>query len=112
MSYVDICPHCKSSQRGAPIPAEHFVHLPDCPLPEGDKFFPGRCFCLPYGDKPEGERFFYRTIMMEVVDVYDGGLFYECPDCGGRWHRWPEGSRLRVLAEQFVRKTDMVGDNT
>lgn len=109
MNDVDICPHCKSSQRGAPIPAEHFIHKPECPLPEGDESaFLERCFCLPYGDKPEEKRFFTRTILVQIPGVYDGGLFYQCPDCGGCWHRWPKGSELRAKAERFLRKTDTV----
>ena len=40
--------------------------------------------------------------MVEVPRVYDGGLYYQCPDCGGRWHRWPEDHRLRAVAAPYV----------
>lgn len=43
-----------------------------------------------------------RTFMIEIGGLYDGGLFYECPDCQGRWHRWPPGHRLRERAEPYV----------
>jgi len=43
-----------------------------------------------------------RAIMVEVPRVYDGGLYYQCPDCGGRWHRWPEDHRLRAVAAPYV----------
>lgn len=43
-----------------------------------------------------------RTFMIEIRGLYDGGLFYECPDCQGRWHRWPEGHMLRRKADPYV----------
>lgn len=46
-----------------------------------------------------------RTLMVEVNGVYDGGLFYQCPDCYGRWHRWPPGHYLRKRAHRFVVQT-------
>lgn len=53
----------------------------------------------PYDGPPQ----FYRlAILVEVPGVYDGGLFFKCPSCGARWHRWPEGHYLRVRAEKFV----------
>ena len=43
-----------------------------------------------------------RGISVEVQGVYDGGLFYQCPDCRGTWHRWPEGDRLRAKAQHIM----------
>lgn len=43
-----------------------------------------------------------RTIGVEIRGVYDGVLFWQCPDCGTRWHRWPIGSRLRERANRYV----------
>lgn len=43
-----------------------------------------------------------RTFMVQIRGLYDGGLFFECPDCGDRWHRWPEGHWLRRKAEPYV----------
>ena len=34
--------------------------------------------------------------------VYDGALFWQRPDCAGRWHRFPEGHSLRERAEGYV----------
>lgn len=47
-------------------------------------------------------RIYSRAIMVEIPDVYDGGLFWQCPDCGGRWHRWPEGTWQRRKAQEYV----------
>jgi uncharacterized protein with PIN domain len=44
----------------------------------------------------------YRTILVEIRGVYDGGLFWMCPDCEGRWHRWPVGHYLRARAERYI----------
>jgi Zn-finger nucleic acid-binding protein len=44
------------------------------------------------------------AIGIEIRGVYDGTLFYQCPSCGGRWHRFPEGDRLRARAEPFVNR--------
>jgi hypothetical protein len=40
--------------------------------------------------------------MVEIRGVYDGGLFYQCPDCGGRWHRWEPGSYQYAQAVPYV----------
>lgn len=50
---------------------------------------------------PDGRRG-SRRIGVEVPTVYDGVLYWKCPDCGGRWHRWPEGSPYRQRAERYV----------
>ena len=38
------------------------------------------------------------------MGAYDGTLYYLCPDCGGRWHRFPEGHPLRGLAEFHIKE--------
>lgn len=73
------CPHCNADLRGVEIPEEH------------------RQF---YGS----ETHFRRDILVQIQGIYDGGLYYQCPDCGGQWHRFPEGHRLRAIAEKFIRK--------
>lgn len=86
MSNLANCPWCDSDQRDKPIPEEY--------LKKGY-----------YGEWSEGDppRYYWRTIMMEHPEVYDGGLYYQCPDCGERWHRWSERSPdLRARAERFV----------
>lgn len=63
---------------------------------------PGEVDRCPHCDSSQvldGER---RTFMVQIRGLYDGGLFYECPDCGGRWHRWPEGHWLRQRALPYV----------
>jgi len=81
----DRCPHCNSDLRAGEIPVAY--------LREGM-----------YGEWKEGDppRYFSRKIMVEIRGVYDGGLFFRCPDCGGTWHRWPEGSSLRKDAERYM----------
>lgn len=45
-----------------------------------------------------------RTIGVEIWGVYDGVLFWRCPDCGGSWHRWSpdDWPRLYKAAEKYV----------
>jgi hypothetical protein len=74
------CPHCKADLRGERIPQEYI-----------DKGYYN-------ADDP----YYYRTIGVEVRGVYDGVLLWQCPDCGGRWHRWPEGHYLRDRAEKAM----------
>lgn len=111
---MDTCPHCGSNMQGPPIPEKHLHHNvpgdpfynpkePTCEESKARwaKIRPGeeRCFCLPYGGD---NTHFSRLIGVEISGVYDGVLFWQCPDCGGRWHRWPEGSTLRARAELHV----------
>lgn len=50
----------------------------------------------------KNSRMYERTIGVEVRGVYDGVLFWQCPDCAGRWHRWPEQHPYRELAERYI----------
>lgn len=45
-----------------------------------------------------------RTTGVEIWGVYDGVLFWRCPDCGGSWHRWTPNDRLRLYeaAEKYI----------
>lgn len=76
MRQLDACPHCGASLNGAPIPEE-----------QQDVF---------------GGTHFRREIGIEVLGVYDGVLYWKCPDCDGTWHRWPEGHALRERAQPYV----------
>jgi hypothetical protein len=58
--------------------------------------------CPRCGSDQRGENEGSRTIGIEVRGAYDGVLFWQCPDCDGRWHRFPEGHYLRLCAESFV----------
>lgn len=74
------CPHCGADLRAERIPQEYI-----------DKGY--------YSD---ADPYYYRTIGINIRGVYDGVLFWKCPDCGGEWHRWPEGDFRRAKAEQFM----------
>jgi hypothetical protein len=74
---IEFCPHCGVSLQGPEIP------------PEDRKWFGGATH-------------FNRRISIEIPDVYDGVLFYMCPLCSGRWHRWPEGHHYHNLAAPYV----------
>lgn len=84
------CPHCNRSLIGD--------RIPDSQLGEWDLTAnpPKR---RPYHGPPQ---FYRREILIEISGVYDGGLFFQCPSCDGRWHRWPEGHYLRKRAEYYV----------
>lgn len=43
-----------------------------------------------------------RMIGVEIQGVFDGILFWQCPDCDGRWHRFPETSPLREIANRYI----------
>lgn len=74
------CPKCSADLRGTPIPQKY----------------------IDAGYYAPGTTHYSRTIGVEISGVYDGVLFWQCPDCGGRWHRWPEGSAYRDRAERFM----------
>lgn len=38
-------------------------------------------------------------IGVEVPEVYDGTLYYQCPKCDGTWHRWSPESGFQGKAE-------------
>lgn len=82
MSMADeTCPKCKASMKGEPVPEKYRVHDDDCEKQQ-ESF--GRCFCLPYGDTTH----FSRVMGHEVSGVYDGILFWTCPDCNHAWPRF------------------------
>lgn len=93
------CPECNVDLRGGPIDPKHFIHSDTCD--EQKKRYNGRCFCLPYGDKPEDQRFYSRVVGVEVRGTYDGTLFWQCPDCEHHWHRWPKGHGLYKATESL-----------
>lgn len=77
------CPLCDSDLTGPEIPEEY--------LRAGY-----------YGPWNGEKQYYSRLISVEVQGVYDGGLFNQCPDCGGKFHRWPENHPLRLKAESYV----------
>ena len=76
MERLTNCPHCDADQQGGLIPEQARAY---------------------YG----GETHFSRSIMVEMPGVYDGGLYWECPDCGGTWHRWEPGTHLHAVASRM-----------
>lgn len=74
---LDHCPHCQVSLQGDPIPEE------------SRKW---------YGTSTHWRK----EIGIEVMGVYDGVLYWQCKDCGGTWHRWPEDHYLRARAEPYI----------
>lgn len=77
----DICPNGCDLQ-GAPIPQEYI-----------DKGY--------YG---EGVTHYSRMIGVEVQGLYDGILYYACPDCDATWHRWSEGTRQYNTAAHYMKE--------
>ena len=75
---LDKCPHCGSNQIGEPIPEKY-----------RDEYYGGKTH-------------YKRTIGMEVFGVYDGMLYYRCPDCGGNWHRFGPDHYLHDRAVPYV----------
>jgi hypothetical protein len=74
----ETCPHCGADLRGDPIPEEHRERY------------------------PSGETHYSRTIGVEIRGVYDGVLFWLCPDCNFKWHRFDKRSPYRARAEKYV----------
>lgn len=48
------------------------------------------------------DAFTSRKIGVERPMVYDGVLYWECPDCGGTWQRFLEGTRQYAAARPFI----------
>jgi len=72
----ETCPRCGVSLQGLPIPQEYL-----------DKGW--------YGDKTH----YSRKIGVEIPTVYDGVLYWMCPDCSWAWNRWTDkDSRLTSAA--------------
>lgn len=42
-------------------------------------------------------------IGIEIPEVFDGVLFWDCDRCGRAFHRWPEGDRRWLAAGPYVR---------
>lgn len=79
----DMCPHCKADLRGEPIPQDSI-----------DAGY--------YGSSTH----FSRMIGVEIRGAYDGVLFWMCPDCGVRWHRWKD-ERMMARAQPYIDGKDI-----
>lgn len=82
MTAEDRCPSCRADLRAGEIPDEHRHHY-----------------------SPDATHFSNR-VGVEVPGVSDGVLYWMCPHCNHRWHRWPEGHPLRVRAEEFISRPE------
>jgi Zn-finger nucleic acid-binding protein len=78
-----VCPHCDTDLRASRIPQDA--------IDQGL-----------YGPPTTEPKYYYNTIGHVERGVYDGVLYWSCPACGGKWHRFPEGHYLRTRAEKFV----------
>lgn len=76
------CPNCLADLQGPQIPDE----------------IVGTWF-----DPPDGPVFYSRMIGVEIRGVYDGALYWMCPDCGWAWHRW-ENEAMRAKAAPFIKE--------
>lgn len=54
------------------------------------------------GMYPDGVTHYSRKIGVTVRGVYDVTLYWMCPDCDAKWHRWPEGSREYIAAAHYM----------
>lgn len=45
----------------------------------------------------------HHAIGVRVSEIYEGILYWQCPECGGLWHRWDMTSVLRYKAERHIR---------
>lgn len=70
------CPTCFADLRGAPIPNTNPV------------------------------RYYSHLIHVELPYIFDGTLFYECPNCETRYHRFAPESNLYQRADWYVRKLE------
>ncbi len=102
------CPSCDTSLRGEPMDPKHFEHDTESDEHKQSVAFHLKylgnngCSCLPYGDRAPEDRFYGREIGITVRGIYDGVLFWQCPDCTHTWHRFEEGSALYRRAEQVM----------
>lgn len=96
MSLPDRCPKCGASMEGDPIPEGHRRHKPDH---DEQVARYDRCYCLPWGDRTH----FSRLIGVQINGIYDGALYWACPDCSHAWPRWTDGaSRLIAVSAEYA----------
>lgn len=56
---------------------------------------------LRYESEQEQGTLFSRLIGYDIRGVYDGVLYWACPDCGVAFHRWTD-PRMMVKAQPFI----------
>lgn len=82
---------------GAEIPARYLEHQPDHDA-QVEKY--GKCYCRPWGDKTH----YSRVIGHEVPEIYDGVLFWSCPDCGKAWPRDFGNTNRTEVSSDYVER--------
>ena len=50
-----------------------------------------------------GATHYRREIGIEIRGEYDGVLFWQCPECGCTWHRFPESDYRHAKAEKYMK---------
>lgn len=88
---LDNCPRCGVSLVGPSLPEGSYCD-DTCPQP-----------CRKNGHVYGRATHARREIGVEVSQIYDGVLFWMCPDCKHRWHRWSEESDLWHEALAFLK---------
>jgi|14_taG_2_1085336.scaffolds.fasta_scaffold53398_2 hypothetical protein len=96
MSDLHNCPHCNCSLIDSEIPKASRCNE-SCDRAAGD--YNSECWKNHhYGHN----KYFFKTVGVEVSGLYDGVLYWLCPECNGTWHRWPEGSELYGKARAYL----------
>jgi hypothetical protein len=70
----DECPLCGADLRGDPIPQEY----------------------IDQGYYRPGVTHYSRQMGHQITGVYDGVLYWSCPDCGGMWNRWDSTDPMQM----------------
>lgn len=70
---LETCPHCYVDLRGSVIPDTDPVE------------------------------YYSMLVGVYISHIYDGVLFWQCPNCDGRIHRWREGTDMWRKADPYVR---------
>ncbi len=98
------CPHCSRSLVHSEIPeyqrcSDSCDRDAEFETKRKDRNYKSECLSNHhYGPA----KHFMKTIGVEVSGTYDGVLYWMCPDCEGKWHRWPEGSAYHEAAKEYV----------
>lgn len=45
------------------------------------------------------------VVEVEVWGVYDGGLFFQCSNCHGAWHKWKDPV-MRNVAQMYINQAN------
>lgn len=51
-----------------------------------------------------GKTHYLRVISVEIMDLYDGGAYWRCPDCRVQWHRWSADTENGQIIRMYLQK--------